>query len=219
MKKVLIVGASGMIGGLVLENCIKAKEITEVTIIVRRSLGIEHPKLKEIIHQDYTNYATIITAFKAIDLAFFCIGAYTGVVNDEKLKLITVDFAISFGKTLKKYSPNAVLCFLSGQGADRAEKSRMAFAKYKGMAENTLDKMEFTRWHSFRPGYIYPVTPRKEPNAMYKWSRKLYPLIKLFGKNTSITSTELAKVMFIIGMHGDNKTVLENRDMISVLKK
>jgi len=83
------------------------------------------------------------------------------------------------------------------------------------MAENQIDAMDLA-FHSFRPGYIYPETPRKEPNMMYRVSRALYPLIKLFGDNYSIKSTELAEAMFKVGMHGADKTVLENRDILGV---
>ncbi len=84
------------------------------------------------------------------------------------------------------------------------------------MAENQISKLGFN-FFTFRPGYIYPVTPRKEPNWMYRLSRSLYPIIKLFGKNSSIKSTELAQEMFQVGLSGAKKEVLENVDILDCL--
>ncbi len=217
MKNVIITGATGMVGSLVLEKCLSSNEISQVTILVRKSIKQDHPKLREFIISDFTNYSEVEDEFQNIDAAFFCIGAYTGKVSDEIFKKITVDFPVAFAKSLVKVSPKASFCLLSGAGADRTEKSRLSFAKYKGMAENQLSKMGLGTFYSFRPAYIYPVTPRKEPNIMYSISRALYPLIKLFGKNTSIKSTELAQAMVNVGLSGADHEVLENAEILSYL--
>jgi hypothetical protein len=155
--------------------------------------------------------------FQNVDAAFFCIGVYTGQVHDPQFRVITVDYAVSFAQALKNNSPKATLCLLSGAGADRTEKSRMAFAKYKGIAENSISAMDLGRFYAFRPGYIYPVEPRKEPNMMYRVSKSLYPLIKLMGKNSSIKSTELAMGMFNVGLNGAKNEVLENKDILEYI--
>ena len=213
MKKVLICGASGMVGGLILEQCLASNEITQVTSLVRRKSTTSHPKLEEVVVSDFTDYTTHQALFQEIDLAFFCIGVYTGQVSKEALREITVDFAIAFGASIKDQSPKARLCFLSGAGADRTENSRTAFAKFKGMAENGLAALGL-QFHSFRPAYIYPVTPRKEPNFIYRATRFCYPLIKLMGSNASIPSTDLAQAMFKVGLSGAKTEVLENREIL-----
>ena len=218
MKNVLIAGSTGMIGSLILEECLSLSEVSSVTIINRKPSGISDPKLTQVISADFYDCSNIAEIFENIDLAFFCIGVYTGQVSDEKFKEITVDYAVSFGKTLKEQSPNATLCLLSGQGADRSEKSRVSFAKYKGMAENQLIDMDFQEFYSFRPAYIYPVSPRKEPNFMYKAMRAMYPLFKLLGSKYSIKSTELASAMVKIGLNGAEKQLLENRDILKHIK-
>lgn len=156
--------------------------------------------------------------FKNIDSAFFCIGVYTGSVSDKLFKEITVDYAVSFAKMLKDNSPNAKLCLLSGAGADRTEKSKTSFALYKGMAENQIDKLGL-EFYTFRPGYIYPVEQRKEPNLMYSTMRNLYPILRLLGRNFSIKSTELGKAIYKIGINGTDKKILENKDLINCLKE
>ncbi len=113
-------------------------------------------------------------------------------------------------------SPKATFCFLSGQGADQKEKSRIAFAKYKGMAENYLTKLQFGALYIFRPGYIYPVEKREEPNLSYRIFRKLYPLMKKIYPQGAITSEELSNSMFKAGMVGAFKSILENQDIKEV---
>ncbi len=93
-----------------------------------------------------------------------------------------MDYAVSFAKILKENSPAAKFCFLSGAGADRTEKSKTSFALYKGIAENQIDKLDL-EFYTFRPGYIYPVEQRKEPNLMYSIMRNLYPILRLLGSN------------------------------------
>ena len=217
MKKVIIAGASGMVGQLILEHCLTDTSISEVVSLVRRSSQNSHPKLKEILVLNFKEYSDIDEVFKNIDAAFFCIGVYTGQVSNDLFKEITFDYAVAFAAAISRKSPQARLCLLSGAGADRTEKSRTFFARYKGMAENAISIMGI-EFYTFRPAYIYPVTPRKEPNAMYRLSRFLYPLIKLFGNNASIKSTELAKAMFVVGMNGAEQEILENRDILSILK-
>ena len=217
MKKVLIAGSSGMIGGLILKHCLDSDQISEVILIIRKNSGLNHPKLRKIIHRDFTDFSPIVSVFQNIDTAFFCVGVYTGSVPDVEFKKITVDYAKAFADALKSQSPGATLCFLSGQGADKTEKSRISFARYKGMAENYLEKKSFSRLYIFRPSYIYPVEKRKEPNISYSIMRSLYPLIKLFGRNASIKSTELAEAMFHAGMNGFNQTIIENIEIFRLL--
>lgn len=210
--KVLLTGGTGMVGGHVLEYCLQNEKISEVVSFVRKASGQSHKKLTEVVLQDFEDYTSQAQHFENVDAAHFCIGVYTGQVPDDVFKKITVDYAVQFAKMLEANSPQAKYCLLSGQGADRKEKSRTSFARYKGMAENQIDAMDLA-FHSFRPGYIYPVVPRKEPNMMYTVSRKLYPLLKVFGRNASIKSTELANAMVKVGLEGASKNILENRDI------
>lgn len=217
MKNVVITGASGMVGGIVLEHCLNDSRIGKVTSLVRRPSGINNDKLLEIIIPDFSNYSGMELHFQNQDVAYFCIGVYTGAVPDEKFKEITVDYTLTFSKMLKEQSPNAVFCFLSGAGADQKEKSRMSFARYKGIAENYLLKLKFKECYLFRPSYIYPVIKRKEPNFSYRLSRSLYPLIKLFGNNMSIKSTELGEAIYKVGLQGTSQIILENKDICKIL--
>ncbi len=152
MKNVVIVGASGMVGNILLKYCLDSNEIGKVTSIGRRKLGIDHPKLKQIVHKDFLNLSGIHPEFQNQDIAYFCIGVYTGAVTDEKFKEITVDYVKSIADVLKQNSPDVNFCLLSGAGADQTEKSKTSFARYKGMAENYLMSQNFGNLHLFRPG-------------------------------------------------------------------
>ncbi|MEM1219449.1 MAG: NAD(P)H-binding protein [Bacteroidota bacterium] len=215
--KVIIAGSTGMIGQLILDSCLRSDKVTEVVSLVRKPTGRDVDKLSEIVIQDFGDYSTHAALFQGVNQAFFCIGVYTGQVPDELFKTITVDYAVEFAKALKNNSPQGTLCLLSGAGADRTEKSRTAFARYKGMAENQIHDLGLD-FYTFRPGYIYPVTPRKEPNALYRISRALYPVIRMFGENSSIKSTELAAAMVKVAQKGADQEILENQDILAQLE-
>ncbi len=207
---VLIVGSTGMIGKLIVQHCINSIEFTDIRCLVRNPSGTTHAKLTEIVIDNFEDYTNHVDLFKDIDVAFFCLGVYTGQVSDEKFKLITVNYAVEFAAVLKQQSPKATLCLLSGMGADRTEKSSTAFAKYKGMAENQISALHL-KFYAFRPGYIYPVEKRKEPNLGYQFFRFTYPITKYLGKGASIKSTELAAAMFHVGLKGATTEIIENR--------
>lgn len=218
MKNVLILGATGMVGQLVLSKCLDHPDVAKVTIISRRSVGIKHDKLHEVLHQDYLNYEPILHEISDIDIVYFCIGAYTGTLTKDEFREINVDVPIALAKAVKHQNKHVQFCLLSGQGADRTEKSNTQFARDKGAAENAIEAMQLGNFHSLRPGYIYPVSPRKEPNLMYKIMRSAYPLINPIFPNMSITSYDLANAMVHVGHHGHNKTNLENKDLRALSK-
>jgi len=205
-----------MVGNLVLMQALNDESISSVIALVRKESIPAHPKLQEVVVSDFANLKEYEEYFDNVHASFFCIGVYTGAVPKDKFKLITYDYAVEFARASAQSSPTVKLCLLSGAGADRSEKSRVAFAKFKGMAENEMSRFA-EEFYAFRPGYIYPVTPRNEPNFSYRMSRALYPVIKLFGKGMSIKSTELAEAIFRIGIEGGEQEVYENIDMMKFL--
>ncbi|MEN9685047.1 MAG: hypothetical protein RLZZ28_833 [Bacteroidota bacterium] len=214
MKHVLITGTNGMIGKLILETCLLRTDIASITSITRKPTGISHPKLLEVLHTNFLNYAAIEGHFANKDICFFCIGVYTGAVSGDEFRTITVDYTAAFAHTLKKNSPDTAFIFLSGQGADPSEKSSIMFARDKGAAENILIKLGFKQLSIFRPGYIYPVKPRIEPNAAYKIFRYLYkPFLSKIYPNIGLSSDELAKAMVLVGFQGGSQLFYENREI------
>src|ERR1700746_2319358 len=134
----VIVGASGMVGGYALRCSLDNPAIGVVTVIGRKKLGISHPKLKEVLHQDFIDCSALAQPLTGQDAAIFCLGVYTGTVPDPEFRKITVDYTIEFARVLRANSPAAAFSFLSGMGADETGRSRVPFARYKGEAEGAV---------------------------------------------------------------------------------
>ena len=215
-KRLVIVGATGMVGGYALDYALDHPSVSGVTAVVRKKLAISHPKLKLVLHGDFADCSPLAEVLAAQDAAIFCLGAYTGSVTDAELRTITVDYVREFAQVLHASSPKAVISFLSGSGADPTGRSRMSFARYKGEAENALLKAGFPRVYIFRPAYIYPVKPRKEPNFTYRLMRTIYPAFRVLLPNQVIRADDLASAMVnvVLQKTGDRETqVFENRDI------
>jgi uncharacterized protein YbjT (DUF2867 family) len=213
MKKILIAGSSGMIGNLVLQTCLENGDIGHITLINRKPSGLTDSRVTEVIHQDFLDLEPIKGVFSNQDICFYCVGIYTGQVPADEFNKITIDYTNAFGTILHHQSPQATFCFLSGQGADSSETSKVLFAKAKGIAENHLLQLGFPKVFIFRPGYIYPVTPRKEPNLFYRLTRVLYPLLSFVYPDIGLTSVQLAEKMVEVGLKGYEKAILENKDI------
>jgi uncharacterized protein YbjT (DUF2867 family) len=216
MKRAVIVGASGMVGGYALRYLLEDPAVGGVTSIGRRNLGVSHPKLTGILHSDFADCTPLADALTGHDAAVYCLGAYTGAVPDEELRRITVDYTVEFARVLHASSPIATFAFLSGSGADPTGRSRMAFARYKGEAEKTLSAAGFPHVYIFRPAYIYPVQPRREPNVSYRLLRAIYPVFRVLFPNQVIRADDLARTMADAAVRGTGEgrtLVLENRDI------
>jgi uncharacterized protein YbjT (DUF2867 family) len=172
-KRIVIVGATGMVGGYALRYALDHPGVGRVTVIGRRKLSLSHPKLTQVQHLDFADCSGLLETLSGQDAAIFCLGTYTGAVSDAELGKTTVDYTIEFAHVLHGSSPSATFSFLSGNGADPTGRSRIAFARYKGQAENALRAMAFPRAYIFRPAYIYPVEPRREPNFSYRLLRAI----------------------------------------------
>jgi uncharacterized protein YbjT (DUF2867 family) len=215
-KRLVIVGATGMVGGCALRYALDNSAVECVTSIGRKRLGISHPKLKEVLHQNFADCSALADALLGQDAAVYCLGTYTGSVPEAELRTITVDYTIEFARVLRLSSPDATFSFLSGNGADPTGRSRLAFARYKGDAEKALLAVGFPSVYIFRPAYIYPVDPRKEPNFSYRLLRAIYPFFRVVFPNQVIRADDLAGAMVDVVVRGAGKSrslVLENRDI------
>src|SRR5258708_412445 len=219
--RLVIVGATGMVGGYVLRYALEHPVIGSVTAIVRRSLGISHPKLKEVLHRDFADCSALAEVLTGQDAAVFCLGAYTGAVSDAELRAVTVDYMAEFARVLRASSPDSAFSFLSGSGADPTGQSRMAFARYKGEAEKVLLEAGFPSVYIFRPAYIYPVQPRKEPNLSYRILRAIYPAFSVLFPNQVIRADDLARAMVDIVVRVGQEprsVVFENREIRAIIR-
>jgi uncharacterized protein YbjT (DUF2867 family) len=220
-KRLVIVGATGMVGGYALRYALDDSAVGTVTAIGRRKLGISHPKLKEVLHQDFADCSALAAPLSGQDAAIFCLGTYTGAVSDAELRKTTVDYTIEFARVLRLSSPDAAFSFLSGGGADPTGRSRIPYARYKGEAENALIAAGFPSVYIFRPAYIYPVEPRKEPNFSYRLMRAIYPVFRALFPNQVIRADDLAWAMVDVALRQTPERqglVFENRDIRAMVK-
>ena len=220
-KRIVIVGATGMVGGFALHYALDHPAVASATVIGRRKLGISHPKLKEVLHRDFADCSALAEPLSGQDAAVFCLGTYTGSVPDAEFRKITVDYTIEFARVLNESSPDAAFSFLSGNGADQTGRSRMAFARYKGEAEKALLAAGYPRVLIFRPAYIYPVEPRKEPNLSYRLLRAIYPVFRMLFPNQVIRADDLARAMVGGALRETGERgglVLENRDILAIVE-
>jgi len=220
-KRLVLVGATGMVGGYAIRYALGNATVAAVTAIARRKLGISHPKLQEVLHRDFADCSSLSRVLSGQDAAVFCLGAYTGAVSETELRRITVDYTTEFARVLHDNSPSAAFSFLSGSGADSTGRSRVPFARYKGEAENALLAAGFPRVYLFRPAYIYPVEPRKEPNFSYRLLRAIYPAFQLLLPSQVIRADDLACAMVDVVVQGADRGgwVFENRDIRAMVKR
>ena len=220
-NRLVIVGATGMVGGYALRHALDNSEVKSVTSIGCKKLGSAHPKLKEVLHQNFTDCSPLADALSNQDAVVYCLGTYTGSVSDEQLRVITADYTIEFARVFRDSSPDATFSFLSGSGADPTGQSRLAFARYKGQAEKALLAAGFPRVYLFRPAYIYPVEPRNEPNFNYRLMRAIYPVFRVLFPNQVIRADALARAMVDVVLRKTQerqRVVFENRDIQTKFK-
>jgi uncharacterized protein YbjT (DUF2867 family) len=220
-KRLAVVGATGMVGRCALRYALENSAVGSVRSIGRSNVGISHPKLTEVLRQDFADCSALAETLSGQDAAIFCLGVYTGAVSDAELRTITVDYTVEFARVLRSSSPAAAFSFLSGSGADQTGRSRMPFARYKGEAENALLAAGFPHVYLFRPAYIYPVEPRKEPNFSYRLLRQIYPIFRVLFPNQVIRADDLARAMVevVVSETGPSRgPVFENRDIRALVE-
>ena len=219
--RLVIVGATGMVGGYALRYALDNPAVGSVTVIARRTLGISHPKLKEVLHRDFADCSALADALSGQEAVVYCLGSYTGAVSTAELRKVTVDYTIEFVRVLRAASPSAAFSFLSGSGADPTGRSRLAFARYKGEAEKALMAAGFSRVYIFRPAYIYPIEPRKEPTFSYQLLRSIYPVFRVLFPNQVIRADDLGRAMVDVAIRETSERqslVFENRDIQRMLE-
>jgi len=196
--KLIITGATGMVGSEVLHQAIADDEIESVTVIVRRPVDISHPKLKTIIHQNFSDYSNLAEVFKNNHAVIWCLGISQNLVSKEEYITITYDYAIAFAKDALSANAELSFLFLSGRGADNTGKTKLLFGKIKGKTENALKQLPFQKLYIARPNAINPVNkPKNLPFIL----RLQYFMVKIFSHITPsfiINSDELAKALLFI---------------------
>jgi hypothetical protein len=214
--KACITGSTGMIGKGLLLECLDSADVESLLLINRRPLGIDHPKLKEIIHQDMFDISAIKGQLTGCNTCWFCLGVTSAGMSEADYNHITFKLTTSFAKTFLEQNPGSIFCYVSGAGTDSTEKGRVMWARIKGKTENTLINMAFKKAYMFRPGYIQPMRGIKSRTAIYNifyiFLKPFYFILKSFPKY--VTSTDrLARAMIKTVAGGEQRAVLESADI------
>ncbi|MBK8805561.1 MAG: NAD-dependent epimerase/dehydratase family protein [Bacteroidales bacterium] len=214
--KVVIFGASGMIGQAVLNECIKNDTVSKILLISRQKTNIANSKIEEIIHTDMFNLTPIATALSGFNVCYNCIGISSVGMDEKTFTRYTFDLTTHIAQTMLQNNPESYFTYISGQGTDSSEKGRVMWARVKGRTENALIKMPFKAVYIFRPGYIQPLNGIKSRtklyNALYFFTKPLYFILKHFEKQ--ITDTNRTAKSFINCIkYNESKNILEIEDI------
>ena len=220
MEKVraIVTGATGMVGEGVLHECLQSEKVEKVLVVGRKSCGVTHPKLTEIIHANFFDLAPIENDLKGWNACFFCLGVSSVGVAEAEYKRLTYDLTMNFAETLLKENPAMTFCYVSGSGTDSTEKGRLAWARIKGKTENDLMKLPFKRVFAFRIGFLKPEKKFKNTLKLYKYFGWLYPLVRAVSNNYASTLAEVGRAMINAASKGYEKQVLEVEDIVELSK-
>lgn len=211
--KAIITGSTGMVGEGILHVCLNNPNVESVLVINRKPCGINHPKLKEIIHKDFMDSSAVENQLVGYNACYFCAGVSSIGKSEEEYRKITYDLTLSFAKTLSRLNPQMIFTYISGTGTDSTEKGKTMWARVKGKTENDLLKLPFKDAYMYRPGYIQPIKGMKNTYKIYKVLTPFYPLFETLFSKYVIRLEELGNSMINVTLNGFKKKVLENVDI------
>lgn len=203
--KVVITGASGMVGQGVLQECIESNKVSKILLVNRIPLNIKNPKVKEVVISDFFKLESIKQDLVGFDTCFFCIGTSVLGKTEELYTKITHDLTVNFSKVFIHGNPESVFCYVTGQGADSTEKGKVMWARVKGKTENAILNMGFKAAYMFRPNYIQPMKGVKSKtwySLIYTFFSPIYMLLKHFPSlATNSVNIGLAMINVAEGTH------------------
>jgi nucleoside-diphosphate-sugar epimerase len=215
----IITGTTGMVGKAVLLECLDHPKVKSVLIINRSSIGLKHPKLKELIHTDFFDLSPIATELKGYNACFFCLGVSSMGLNEAEYHKYTYDLTLHFAEVVAAENPAMTFNYVSGAGTDSTEKGKVIWARVKGKTENKISSL-FKNAYLFRPGAILPEKGVKSKvktyNVLYVLMRPFHPLLRKM--NSITTSSRVGQAMINSVLKGYEKQHIENKD-INVLAK
>jgi uncharacterized protein YbjT (DUF2867 family) len=215
--KVILLGATGMVGQGVLRECLLDPQVETVLAIGRSPTGRQHEKLHEIVFDNLSDLSPVESRLSGYDACFFCLGVSAVGMKEEAYRRVTYDLTVSVASTLLKANPAMTFIYVSGSGTDSTERGRVTWGRVKGRTENALLRMPFRAADMFRPGYIQPLpgirTKTKWYGAVYAMMSPLYPLWKRLVPNYVTTTENIGRAMLRVAKEGFPKHALENQDI------
>jgi uncharacterized protein YbjT (DUF2867 family) len=215
--RVLIFGATGMVGQGVLRQCLLDPDVRQVVTIGRSATGRKDPKLHEIVHRDLFDYASIESELTGFDACFFCLGVSSFRMSEADYAHVTYDLTLAAARTLARLNPQMVFIYVSGASTDSTEQGRSMWARVKGRTENALLRLPFKAAYMFRPGAIQPMDGIRSKTALYQavysLTGPLLPLLQRAFPNAITTTTQLGRAMLAVAKEGARAPILETRDI------
>ena len=213
---VIITGSTGMVGKGVLLECIDSPDVERILIINRSPVGISHPKLREIIHKDFFDWANIRSQLGGYNACYFCLGVSSVGMKETDYRRMTYDLTLGFAREILPLNPDMTFCYVSGAGTDSSEKGRSMWARVKGKTENDLLALGFNAAYMFRPGFIQPMKGIKSKTPLYQGIYNvispLYGLLRRMPRYVT-TTVIIGKAMIGVSLHGFKNRVLESLDI------
>jgi uncharacterized protein YbjT (DUF2867 family) len=215
--KTIVTGATGMVGEGVLHECLQHPDVEQVLVVGRRSCGVTHPKLRELVIPNFFDLSSIQNQLVDYNACFFCLGVSSIGMKESDFYKLTYQLTMNFATTLVARNPEMTFCYISGAGTNK--KGRMMWARVKGKTEGDLTRLAFAHVYNFRPGIIKPTKGLKNTLSFYNYLGWLIPVIKMIAPGNVCSLSEIGLAMINAAMKGYQKQVLEVRDIVSLSKK
>ena len=211
--KVLIFGATGMVGQGTLRECLLDAGVTRVVTVGRAATGQKHPRLRELVARDLYDLSPLSSQLEGFDACFFTLGTTAAGKTEAEYSRVTYDLTLSIARTLLPLNPAMTFIYVSGSGTDSTERGRVMWARVKGKTENDLKKLPFRQEFNFRPGFMKAAPGAKNTLKLYKYFSWLYPILKLIVPNSVSTIAQVGQAMINVTLLGYEKNILEVKDI------
>ncbi len=215
--KVIIFGATGMIGGGTLLECFADPRVERVLAVVRKPTGIRHAKLEEVLLADFYDYAALQPRWPEFDACLFCLGVTSMGMDEPAYRRLTFDLTMATARSMAAVNPNLVFCYVSGAGTDSSARGRVMWARVKGETENALLALPFRGAYMFRPGYIQPMKGVRSSTRWYQMVYDvvgpLYPLLRRLAPGVVTNTETIGRALIRVAAEGYRTRVLEGRDI------
>jgi len=215
--KVILFGATGMVGQGVLRECLRAQDVAGILVVGRSSLGMRHPKLKELLQPDLFDLSRLRDQLSGYDACFFCLGVSSAGMTEGQYGHLTYDLTLGIAELLAQLNPHMVFTYVSGAGTDSSEQGRSMWARVKGRTENELLRLPFKAAYMFRPGLIQPLHDIRSKTRAYRLfymlTSPLLPLLRKMFPDQILTTEQMGRAMLAVVRSGAPKSILESPDI------
>jgi uncharacterized protein YbjT (DUF2867 family) len=214
--KVIVFGASGMVGQGVLRECLLDPDVTEVLAVGRSPLGRTDPKLRELVHRDLYDLSDVADQLTGYDAGFFCLGVSSAGMSEADYRHVTYDLTLGVARVLAAKNPQMTFTYVSGEGTDSTGAGRTMWARVKGQTENALLELPFQAY-MFRPGFIRPMHGERPKSRAYVIAyvllRPLFPLVGKLLPNRSTTTERVGRAMLQVAKSGHPVRILPSTEI------